>query len=116
MISQNVCLHPSRGTLSSDQEYHLLITPDTLVNRRNHIHPQHKAHRLPGVPIPVVPVLHNPVERDETIMDPVELKQDGEEHDDGGVDEKGIERAFERDGVFEEGDFDGDPWSVSVYS
>ena len=32
------------------------------------------------------------------------------------MDEKGIERAFERDGVFEKGDFDGDPWSVSVYS
>jgi hypothetical protein len=57
-------------------------------------------------------VLHDPVEGDKTIVQPVELEQDGEQHDDRGVDKECVERAFERDGVFEQGYFDGDPFTI----
>lgn len=87
---------------------HSLVPPNPLVDRSHHIRPQHKPDRFPRVPVPVVPVLHDPVERDKAIVQPSELEEDREEHDDGCVDEKGVERAFERDGVFEEGELDGD--------
>jgi hypothetical protein len=61
-------------------------------------------------------VLDDPSERNETVVQPVELKEDDEEESHWCVDEKGIHWPLERRWVREKGQVDGQAGSVSYVS
>lgn len=80
----------------------LLVPPDPLVDRRNDIHDQYPPSCLPSPYTPLVPILNDPFHSDESIMKPIELKQDNKEQYDGTVDEEGIQRSLQSGRVTKE--------------
>ena len=72
-----------------------------------------EAHCGPSPSTPERLVLDHPVEGDEAVVQPVELEEDREQHGHRRVDEHRVDGSFQRRGVVEQRDVDGNAESES---
>lgn len=78
-----------------------LLSSETGIQSDYHIDSSDKNYRFPSVSsyrfvvFTSSGIMDNPIERDESIMDPVELKEDSKQHGDWRMDEYGVEWSVE---------------------
>lgn len=88
------------------------MSAETRVESDDNVDSGDQAHSLPSVLAHCLVmftssgIVNDPVESDETIMDPVDLEQDSQEEGGRCVDEQRIERSMERRWELEEGNMD----------
>lgn len=87
------------------------MSSDPSVDRHDDVDRRHDNHGLPDVlahrlKVLAALIVDDPFQRDEPVVNPVELEEDGQEEGGGCVDEDRVDRAGEGRGVLEQGEVD----------
>jgi len=86
-----------------------LLPPEACPERDDNVHRGDTDDGLPGVSTPVLAGLGDPPERDEPVVQPVKLEQDGKQKGGWRVDEYRVHWSGKGGRVLEQGEVDGEP-------